>query len=285
MKRSLLLLLLAACAGPGPTPERPVRSLRWASTVQERPTPEDVPDAGLRTALLETGLPWRVKHSRTGIELVLIPAGTYRRGAPEKDRAARPEERPAHRARVSEPFYLARTETTQAQWAKLRAKNPSEFPGPDRPVENVTVEAIHAFCAEAGVTLPTEVQWEWACRAGSSRARDGEPDELAWYAENSGRGTHPVATRAPNGFGLHDMLGNVWELTRGDWSLDGYAAFAKQQPVDEADERRAWKRRYYQSFRGGSWISPESDLRASRRQRFSPGYGFYEVGFRVARLP
>ena len=225
MRFLILALMLSACAAPAPEVGPPRRTLAFATTLKEVPEASDVPDAALRTALVESGWPWLVRHEHTGIELVLIPPGRYLRGAPDSDSEARNEERPAHDALVTDFFYLARTETTQAQWQRVFERNPSEFPGADRPVENVTVKEVYAFCREAGLTLPTEVQWEWACRAGSKRARYGSASEIAWHYENSSGETHPVATKQPNGFGLFDMLGNVWELTRGDWT-ESYESFA-----------------------------------------------------------
>ncbi len=254
--------------------------LTWAETIGAVPEKAIVGDAELRARIIATGLPWHVRDRATGIELILIPPGEFQRGAPEGEEDARPEEQPAHTAQVTEPFYLGRFEVTQAQWVRTMGEHPFDTEGADHPAENITVPQIRSFLEKTGFTLPTEVEWEWACRAGNPGPRYGPLGTIAWYRENSDGRTHPVGEWAPNGFGLCDVLGNVWELTLGDWT-PSYESFNEAAPVSPESERASWRRRYYQSFRGGSWVGGPADLRAARRQRFSPGYGFYETGFRV----
>lgn len=284
--------LLVACAEPATSsdvqpavlPQQDIVRLPWARTLQHAADAQVVTSAEWRARLAATGLPWLVLHEQTGIELILIVPGQFRRGAPEGDRLARPEERPAHAARVTKPFYIGRYEVTQEQWLRVMDENPSDFQGePELPLENATVPAVYEFLAATGFDLPTEIQWEWACRGDDDAVRYGALPEVAWYARNSGQRTHPVGLKRPNAFGTYDMLGNVWELCRGDWNTGFYAECAEREPVDEVFERASWRGSYYQSFRGGSWLGDEEDLRATRRQRFSPGYGFHMTGFRVAR--
>ena len=282
---AILSALATSCATstkvepPGLTRDGPA----WARVLRHDVDPTVVVDADLRATITATGLPWLVVHEATGIELVLVPPGEFLRGAPENDTLARDEERPAHAARVTHPFYIGRYEVTQAQWSRIMDENPSEFrESPDQPLENATVPQVHQFAVDAGLELPTEIEWEWACRAGAPAARYAPLEEIAWCAANAGQRTHEVGKKLPNGFGLYDMLGNVWELCRGDWGADVYAALAEHAPVDQDFERASWRGRYYQSFRGGAWLGDEAELRASRRQRFSPGYGFSLAGFRVS---
>jgi formylglycine-generating enzyme required for sulfatase activity len=146
------------------------------------------------------------------MELVLIPPGEFVPGEPDSP------QRP--RVTVRTPFYLGATEVTQAQYAAVTGRNPSLYPAPGNPVEQVSWHEAVAFCRDAGertgfaFSLPTESEWEYACRAGDARAVPWPPDLLAgnaWCRDNSGRRPRPVAARPANAWGLHDMLGNVSE--------------------------------------------------------------------------
>jgi formylglycine-generating enzyme required for sulfatase activity len=160
---------------------------------------------------------------RTIIDLTLkllpIPAGTFTMGEGSDGPA------PVHLVTISKPFFLGATEVTQAQWSVVMGGNPSKFKGDKLPVENVSWDDAMAFCKKlterertagrlpAGYiyTLPTEAQWEYACRAGTIGRYAGDLDAMAWYDENSSRKTHPVGSKKANGWGLSDMHGNVWE--------------------------------------------------------------------------
>src|SRR5262249_24141391 len=139
------------------------------------------------------------------------------------------DERPVHTVRISQPFYLGQYAVTQGQWQAVMGSNPSQFTGdPNRPVETVSWEDVQEFirrlhAREGGATyrLPTEAEWEYAARAGSTTAYGFGDDprqlsEYAWYSENAGRQTHPVGQLKPNAWGLYDMHGNVWEWVQ-DW--------------------------------------------------------------------
>lgn len=136
---------------------------------------------------------------------------------------------------VPEGFWIAKTEVTQKQWRCVMGNNPSNFQGDDNPVEGVEEDACREFCRRAGLDLPTVEQWEYACRAGSSRAfgGTGRLESMGWYKKNSGDKTHPVGEKTANDWGLFDMHGNVWELCE--------------------DGRQ----------RGGSWHSPEDSCRSA----------------------
>jgi formylglycine-generating enzyme required for sulfatase activity len=144
----------------------------------------------------------------------------------------------------------------------------------DAPVVNVTWDEAVAFCSAFVGRLPTEIEWEYAARAGSPAARYGEIGAIAWYAGNSDRRAHPVGGKAPNAFGLYDMLGNVWE-----WNAD---VFRMRPGTDEQDTAEAGPDEK-RSLRGGSWRNSAKQIRASNRGRLAPDDREDDDGFRCVR--
>ncbi len=214
-------------------------------------------------------------------QMVLIPEGEFQMGSIIGDR----DEQPVHKVWIRS-FYLGQYEVTQAQWLELMADNPSSFNGcSDCPVENVSWKDIQQFLEKLNkktgrdFRLPTEAEWEYACRSGGK-------DELycggnrvyasAWYGENSSKRTHPVKKKSPNGLGLYDMSGNVWEWTD-DCPNDTY----KNSPNNGAASRKGdcTKR----VIRGGSWLNSEWNMRSSDRSWFANSYRSYNLGFRLAQ--
>jgi formylglycine-generating enzyme required for sulfatase activity len=255
------------------------------------PDPAVVTDPALRAAIIATGRPWRVRDTATQIEMLLVPPGTFEMGCimGSNQYGCYPYEQPVHTVTLTQPFYLGRYEVTQAQWQARMASNPSYFvaangyPGSDaRPVEQVSWNTIQGFCSATGMRLPTEAEWEYACRAGTQTPfYNGSTDDstvgaLAWYSPNSGSQTRPVGGKVPNAFGFHDMLGNVREWVN-DW-YDGYSAGAQTDPtgpVSGADR----------VVRGGGWNNVTNFMRSSYRSVGTPGGAFSLIGFRVARTP
>lgn len=188
-------------------------------------------------------------------------------------------EKPAHEVCVP-GFYLDRTEVTQKAWGKSHMKNPAGFKGSDlNPLERVTWFEAEQHCRELGLRLPTEAEWEYAARAGSSAAYPSGPfldGEHAWYDGNAEATTHPVASLKPNAWGFHDMLGNVWEWVADGWDSTYYGRSPKDNPKgpEQATERIA---------RGGSWYNYEGLVRNSTRIHYPPAERFVNVGFRCAR--
>ena len=225
-----------------------------------------------------------------------IEPGHFQMGSPEGEVGRYPDEGPQHEVTIANGFWLGQTPVTQDFYEAVIGSNPSHFSGePTRPVESVSWHDAVEFCDRLGqplselgdtqVRLPTEAEWEYACRAGTTAALysgqelttiDGacpNLDELAWYRENSGRRTHVVGDKLPNPWGLYDMLGNVWEWCKDVWhnNYDG-------APTDG----RAWggegEARVY---RGGSWAYLARRCRCASRSRWHPGVRLIDLGFRL----
>jgi formylglycine-generating enzyme required for sulfatase activity len=200
----------------------------------------------------------------TGIEFALIPAGSFTEGStPEPIWRGDPRSPgPPHRVTLSEAFLIARTEVTQAQFEKVMGSNPSHFLGTTHPVDSVTwLEAVD-FCNRTGLALPTEAQWERACRAGTTDAygldsASSSLDEVAWTEANSGGTTHDVAALQPNGFGLFDVHGNVWE-----WMADALSPYAAADAVDPAGASGSNGMRV---VRSGAWSHDPERAESSAR--------------------
>jgi formylglycine-generating enzyme required for sulfatase activity len=221
----------------------------------------------------------RAMTNSIGMEFVRIPAGEFQMGSNEGNA----DERPVHRVRISEPFYLGKYEVTQGQWEAVMGTNPSRFTGhPHRPVETVSWEEVQEFIQRLNrqegwevCRLPTEAQWEYAARAGTTTAwYENDVDAIAWYAENSGKKTHEVGQKRPNAWGVYDMLGNVWE-----WNDDGRRTYTRASVTDPRGPTDAGARRV---FRGGGWGHPAQVVRAASRGWFGPGRRDDFLGFRCS---
>ncbi len=213
----------------------------------------------------------------TGMEFVRIPAGEFEMGSNAWD----DDEKPVHRVRL-DAFWLGKTEVTQGPWEKVMGENPSYFRGSDLPVEQASWEDAGRFAAELGrrtgaiFRLPTEAEWEYACRAGSPDDRYGGLESIAWYEGNSGGRTHPAGEKRPNAFGLYDMLGNVWEWCADLYSASYYSISPKVNPRGpEAGSLRV--------SRGGSWSYGARDVRASDRSLNDPSLRGSSLGFRLVK--
>jgi formylglycine-generating enzyme required for sulfatase activity len=223
------------------------------------------------------------------LELVLIPPGSFERGSPPGEIGRQADEGPAHRVTMTSAFYLGRHEVTQAQWQAVMGTRPSVFrsvENPDRhPVESVSWEDVQRFLvrlnaqAEGHFRLPTEAEWEYACRAGT-RARfpwgeDRDYRELrahAWFYSGAEGRSHPVGTKQPNPWGLHDMTGNVWE-----WCQDWYGPYDDRPQIDPKGPTEGTAR----VIRGGSWFNEPEALRSANRHRHLPNSRLTNLGFRL----
>ena len=189
--------------------------------------------------------------------------------------------------RITQPFYLGKYEVTQGQWQAVMGSNPSHFTAdPSRPVENVSWANVQEFIRrlngqEGGATyrLPTEAEWEYAARAGTT-SRWSFGDEVsqlgryAWYDENAEGQTHSVGQLQPNPWGLYDIHGNVWE-----WVQDWYGKYASGTAVDPTGPSSGSDRVY----RGGSWRYTARFCRSAFRYYDAPGFRLDNVGFRLLR--
>ena len=224
---------------------------------------------------------WAVEG--VGVTLVPIAGGTFSMGS----MSGGSDEQPVTTVTLR-PFWLAKTEVTQAQWEAVMGSTSSNFRGGQLPVENVSWDDAMEFCRkltererQAGrlpsgtiYTLPTEAQWEYACRAGTTGDYAGEVDAMAWYAKNSGAATHEVGTKQANAWGLHDMHGNVWE-----WCADWYA---DKLPGGSVSDFKGAASGSVRVARGGSWRSDAANCRSADRDWISPGYRNDYLGFRLA---
>jgi formylglycine-generating enzyme required for sulfatase activity len=272
----------------------------WYVVLEQDPDPAVVYDAGLRTSISATGLPWRVRDRGTGIEMVLIPPGSFMMGCSGFDPSScDSNEYPAHRVTLTSPFYLARTEVTCVQWSASMLSWSCSSNGNYQvmPVGNVSWNDVQVFCDITGFRLPTEAEWEYAYRAGSPYnfhffydsyygrigiGSDSGLGSVAWHYYNTCNagscGPHPVGLKACNFFGLFDMAGNVSE-----WVNDWYGDYT----TDDQTDPRGPATGVYRVTRGGNsgdWW--QRAFTASNRSFFTPPDNrSSQIGFRVARNP
>jgi len=209
-------------------------------------------------------------HEDTGITFVLLPGGDYCMGTPEKEEDRWQDEGPLHLVTLS-AFLVGKYEVTQSEWESLMGSNPSFFQGealPDGvdsanlPVERVSWDDVVEFTALSGLSIPSEAQWEYACRGGSSAkfAGNGVLADMGWYEENSGGRPHAVGTRLPNAFGLYDLHGNLYE-----WCNDVYLEdFYSSQEASGLDPVYLGSGDY-RVVRGGGWFYEPVSCRSGNR--------------------
>jgi formylglycine-generating enzyme required for sulfatase activity len=220
------------------------------------------------------------RHRQTGMIFVRLPGGTFWMGAQKEDPKGRnydPDvpwpalEGPVHEAKLSS-FLIAKYELTQAQWKAVMGSNPSRAGrGDDLPVENLSWDDIQQFEAKTGLWLPTETQWEYACRAMTATpfAGTGKLEDMGWCRESkAGVPTHPVGTKAPNRFGLHDMHGNVEEVCEDNFDPNFYRTpeSSEKDPLSVTGDGSAYRGDERHVFRGGRWDSLAWECRASIRR-------------------
>jgi formylglycine-generating enzyme required for sulfatase activity len=249
--------------------------------------------------------PKRMTNS-IGMNFVLVPAGEFQMGTPPWDKDGETDEKPQHRVHITSPFFLGTYEVTQQEYERVMGVNPSsEKLSPQQPVEMVSWFDTVQFCNRMstrenlrpyyevlgervtilggdGYRLPTEAEWEYACRAGSttkwSCGDDVQQLEIyAWYQGNAGSHSHPVGEKAPNAFGLYDMHGHMWE-----WCWDWYGKdYYRQSPADDPQGPTAGTLRIERG--GDGWNSEPPRLRSAYRNHQVPSLRFRDLGFRVAR--
>ena len=256
------------------------------------------------TAHSQETMPGSIYKNSIGMEFVAIPAGIFLMGSPDADREAQPFEKPQHSVTISQPFYIGKFEVTQQQWEAVMGANPYtrdrsnpyyNLPGmaeritkPDHPATvswNDAQEFIVRLNEREGgnrYRLPTEAEWEYAARAGTTTAYSfgddrADLDRHAWVGGdfNSG-GTHPVGQKAPNPWGLYDVHGNAWEWVQ-DWFDPNY--YASSAATDPTGPQQGTQR----VVRGGSWHTTATSWRTAFRRDYEPDYRGISIGFRLVR--
>jgi len=224
-----------------------------------------------------------------GMKFILIPAGEFWMGSKETE-TDRQSDETRHKVRITKSFYMQTTEVTQAQWKAMMGmgNNPSNFSGDNLPVEMVSWDDAQEFIKKlnekekmTGWTyrLPTEAEWEYACRDGSTTRfcfGDNESglDVYCWYWNNSDERSHPVGTKKANAWGLYDMHGNVWEWCQDWYGEDYYAKSPSADPQGPASGA-------FRVLRGGGWYGGAQFCRSADRCGLNPGFRDYGLGFRA----
>jgi formylglycine-generating enzyme required for sulfatase activity len=222
-----------------------------------------------------------IKLVSVNFEFCAIPAGTFLMGSTT--------EAPAHQVNISHDFYLGKFAVTQAQWEAVMGNNPSSFKEVARPVEQISWEDCQEYikvlntAGKGSFRLPTEAEWEYACRAGSSETfcfgeDKNQLEDYAWYNANSHGETHPVGQKKPNKMGLYDMHGNVWEWCQ-DW-YDDYSADSTTDP-----QGPTFSSMPVRVFRGGCWRGGPDFAAAAHRSGRGPAYRSNVLGVRLVYIP
>ncbi len=264
----------------------------WYTILEQAPNATVVLDATVRANIVASGHPWHIRDNSSGIEMLLIPSGTFNMGEEGSATSL------VHTVTLTKAFYLGKTEVTQAQWQAKIGNNPSYFSGnANNPVEKVSWDDIVGFNTVTRLRLPSEAEWEYACRGGTTTAFHSMPGypngtnddsllgNIAWYSNNNGEygsstyGPKPVAGKAANAFGLYDMSGNVWEWCN-DLS-DNYPAGNATDPTGPSVGGYG----DYRVRRGGHFYAGSETCRSSLRNGRDPGTRDFNIGFRVARTP
>lgn len=236
-----------------------------------------------------------------GMEFVKIPAGEFMMGCSAGDKSCKDEEKPEHRVRITKAFEMGRYEVTQAQWKAVMNANESVFVGDNNPVEMVTRAEAIDFANRLNMRndgyryrLPTEAEWEYAARAGTTGATYGPLADIAWFGKNSNEETHAVGGKKPNAWGLYDMLGNVREWTADTFLATYYASSPADDPPGAPSNSGERGQPGYLGgagvalplIRGGGWPNPEEALRVSDRYHYyGPTLRLSDLGFRLVRQP
>jgi serine/threonine protein kinase/formylglycine-generating enzyme required for sulfatase activity len=283
--RAVALVAVALSVGLGYRPAADAYR-EWSETkrmnafevLAQDPDPAVVTDAAARERIKATGKPWKIKHEVSGIVMLLVPSGEFLMGSPEteKDRLRNEVQ---HKRVIRQAFYLSQNEVSRAEWRAIAGSDPGAFKGDDMPVESVSWENIHDKFVRPSrgfFRLPSEAEWEYACRAGTTTAYsfgDTITKEQACFGNQK-----PVACGSlpANAWGFHEMHGNIWE-----WVEDAYAdEYPKGGGTEEAARTAEGGARV---LRGGGWYDDASNCRSAGRFFNAPGSSSIIFGFRVAR--
>ncbi|HNY26787.1 MAG TPA: formylglycine-generating enzyme family protein [Candidatus Sumerlaeota bacterium] len=244
-----------------------------------------LPLAGCNT--WKNGARGEVLTNSIGMKFKLIPAGSFLMSSPDTEKDRQSNEGPVHKVTLSKPFYIGVHEVTIEQWRKVMGDdNPNVQDGPKKPMIGISWHNAQEFVRKLSemekVTyrLPTEAEWEYACRAGTTTAYYwGESFDAgyAWSQENGDLDTHNVGTRKPNAWGLYDMSGNVWE-----WCEDWYGPYAAEEQTDPKGPSSG----QYRLMRGGSAYNASNRARSAARYDYGlPNARTLNLGVRIVRVP
>ena len=231
------------------------------------------------TSKPETAIEVQTKvNPKDRLNYAWIPPGTFQMGCSPDDSECDIEEKPAHQVTFTKGFWMGQTPVTQAAYQRLMGTNQSHYKGTEHPVDSVSWDDAQAYCRAAGGRLPSEAEWEYAARGGTTGARYGQLAQIAWSGIAGSDRTREVGKLQANAFGLSDMLGNVWQ-----WTCDGYADYRSADQLDPVCSTGGRER----AIRGGSWEDPARTVRASVRRLSEPRSRYFSVGFRcmVPSLP
>lgn len=211
------------------------------------------------------------------IEMVWIGPGEFLMGSPIGEAERNADREIPHKVKLTKGFWMAKTETTQQLWKAVMGDNPSKIQGSDHPVEQVSWNRAQLFIKElnrrgAQFRLPYEAEWEYACRAGTTTPYAGNREQMTWHSGNSGRTTHPVATKSPNAWGLYDMHGNVSEMCL-DWFVEDISDYSLNPHGPESGTHKV--------ERGGQYTGRIRHTRSADRSRGLPDNSAFFVGFRL----
>jgi formylglycine-generating enzyme required for sulfatase activity len=225
----------------------------------------------------------KIVNSTAGMEFSPVPAGCFQMG--DNSDNSEDDEKPVHEVCL-DAFAIGTFEVTQLQWKKVMGNNPSQFKdcGDNCPVESVSWIDVQTFISKlnkqsgSAYRLPTEAEWEYAARSGGKQetfSGGNDPNKVSWNEGNSGQTTHPVGKKAPNGLGIYDMSGNVWEWTADWYAEDFYGKSPKQNPAGPASGK-------FRVNRGGSWYIEADNVRTTIRSSSEPTRFTSNIGFRLA---
>jgi formylglycine-generating enzyme required for sulfatase activity len=248
---------------------------------------EPLQNTGTHKVSEKYGIPKTFTNSSTGMEFILIPAGKFMMGSPSDEYGRYDNESPYHKIKIDKPFYMGKYPVTQKQWGKIMVEyNPTDFFGEDRPIESVSWYNAQEFIRVLNqkentykYRLPSETEWEYACRAGSHTRyyfgdNESNLNEYAWYNKNACTETHPVGQKKPNLWGLYDMPGNVEEWCQDKWhnKYEGAPSDGSAWEVGGTSERIS---------RGGSWYYYAWNCRSADRGWYDPEVRRRDLGFRL----
>ncbi|MDO4586205.1 MAG: formylglycine-generating enzyme family protein [Planctomycetia bacterium] len=261
---------------------------------------QNIPNKAKSEETIRIGIPqgqkagdrWSFQADQIEYVFRWCPPGSFLMGSPETEEG-RYENEILHEVGLSKGFWILETEVTQKMFQSVMKQNPSRFQNPQNPVECVSWEMCNSFAKSLTqlltqtlslasgeeFALPTEAQWEYACRAGTQTSFAGELEEMAWFNEDSDSGsTHEVALKKPNPWGIYDMHGNVWE-----WCADGFRDFNDQKEIDpKGPDSPTLSVRI---DRGGCWDSSSDYCRSAHRGVYEPKRQSPFVGFRIILIP